>query len=231
MYIEPWHTDVFEFLEARKNHGNENERARDVYTGLWVPSLFMERVRDDGHWTLMCPQTCPGLDSSYGVDFDSLYTRYEREGRGERIRARKLWFAILNSQIETGTPYMLYKDHCNEKSNQRNLGTIKCSNLCTEVVQYSSDEEVAVCNLASINLRRFVSGEGAAGVFDFEKLRVISGVVVRNLNLVIDRTQYPLVEAETSNKRHRPIGIGVQGLADVFQVMDVPFDSPEARQL
>ena len=230
MYIEPWHADIFEFLELRKNHGNENERARDVYTGLWVPNLFMERVRDDGYWTLMCPQTCPGLDSSCGVDFDCLYTRYEREGKGRRMRARKLWFAILHSQVETGMPYMLFKDHCNAKSNQSNLGVIKCSNLCTEVVQYSSDEEIAVCNLASINLRRFVNKDVASG-FDFKKLREVSGVVTRNLNLAIDRTQYPLVEAEHSNRRHRPIGIGVQGLADVFQIMDLPYDSPSARQL
>jgi ribonucleotide reductase alpha subunit len=231
VYIEPWHADVFDFLDLRKNHGNENERTRDIYTGMWVPNLFMERVVGDDNWTLMCPRECPGLDSLWGTEFDCLYTRYEREGRGKRkIKARELWFAILHSQTETGTPYILYKDHCNKKSNQNNLGTIKCSNLCTEIVQFSSNEEVAVCNLASINIKQFVDRDITGG-FNFDELRKVSGVVTRNLNLVIDRTRYPLVEAASSNKRHRPIGIGVQGLADVFQIMGFPYNSSDARQL
>jgi len=229
VYLEPWHANIFEFIELRKNHGNEDERTRDIYTGLWVPDLFMKRVRDDDYWTLMCPLECPGLDSRWGVDFDRLYTSYEQKGMGRmRINARELWFAILSSQAETGTPYMMYKDHCNLKSNQSNLGTIKCSNLCTEIVQYSSSDETAVCNLGSINLRKFVD-EG--GNFEFGELRRVSGVLAKNLNIIIERTRYPVPEARTSNERHRPIGIGVQGLANVFQMMGIPYESDLARKL
>jgi ribonucleotide reductase alpha subunit len=229
VYLEPWHADIFEFIDLRKNHGNEDERTRDIYTGLWVPDLFMKRVRCDDHWTLMCPLECPGLDSCWGAEFDRLYTSYEQKGMGRtRINARELWFAILSSQAETGTPYMMYKDHCNSKSNQSNLGTIKCSNLCTEIIQYSSLDETAVCNLGSINLRKFVD-EG--GNFDFDELRRVSGALAKNLNIIIERTRYPVPEARVSNERHRPIGIGVQGLANVFQMMGIPYDSDLARKL
>lgn len=237
-YIEPWHPDIFAFLDLRKNHGNEMERARDIFCALWVPDLFMERVETNGEWTLMCPRECPGLDSHWGNDFKDLYESYESKGRGrETIKARQLWFAILDSQVETGTPYMLYKDHCNSKSNQQHLGTIKCSNLCAEVVEYTSSGEIAVCNLASINLSKlafpvddFECKSVGAG-FDFAQLKYIAGFVAKNLDTIIDRGFYPVKEAMTSNLRHRPIGIGVQGLADVFQVLKLPFESLEAAML
>lgn len=234
-YIEPWHADIFAFLDLRKNHGNEMERARDLFYALWIPDLFMERVEANGDWTLMCPNECKGLENCWGDEFKSLYEKYEREGKGRKtIKAQQLWFAILDSQVETGTPYMLFKDHCNRKSNQQNLGTIKCSNLCTEIVEYTAPDEVAVCNLASISLSKFVTPAdafGGKGSFDLEQLKFISKVVTKNLNRVIDRNFYPVPEARNSNMRHRPIGIGVQGLADVFQMMKLPFESPEARQL
>jgi ribonucleoside-diphosphate reductase subunit M1 len=236
-YIEPWHADIFPFLDLRKNHGNESDRARDLFYALWIPDLFMKRVQSNGEWTLMCPNECPGLADCYGEEFEALYEKYEKEGKGRKtIKAQQLWFAILDSQVETGTPYMLFKDHCNKKSNQKNLGTIKCSNLCTEIVEYTSPDEVAVCNLASISLSKFVTKEAAEygtfdGVFDFEMLRKVSEMVTRNLNRVIDRNFYPVKEAKNSNMRHRPIGIGVQGLADALQKLKMPFDGPEARQL
>jgi len=235
-YLEPWHADVFEFLDLRKNHGDENARARDLFYALWIPDLFMKRVEQNSTWTLMCPNECPGLVDCYGDEFEMLYEKYEREGRGRKtIKAQALWFAILDAQVETGTPYMLYKDHCNNKSNQKNLGTIKCSNLCTEIVEYTSPDEVAVCNLASISLSKLVTPSSSFtspnGKFDFTQLYDVSKVVTRNLNKVIDRNFYPVPEAKKSNMRHRPIGIGVQGLADTFQMMKLPFDSTEARQL
>ena len=234
-YIEPWHADIFAFLDLRKNHGNEMERARDLFYALWIPDLFMERVQTNGDWTLMCPNECKGLDTCWGGEFKALYEKYEREGRGRKtIKAQQLWFAILDSQVETGTPYMLYKDHCNRKSNQQNLGTIKCSNLCTEIVEYTAPDEIAVCNLASISLSKFVTPAGnfgEEGDFDLDKLKEISKVVTRNLNRVIDNNFYPVEEAKRSNMRHRPIGIGVQGLADALQMMKLPFDSAVARKL
>lgn len=234
-YIEPWHADIFAFLDLRKNHGNEMERARDLFYALWIPDLFMERVQSNGDWTLMCPNECKGLENCWGNEFKALYKKYEREGKGRKtIKAQQLWFAILDSQVETGTPYMLYKDHCNRKSNQQNLGTIKCSNLCTEIVEYTAPDEIAVCNLASISLSKFVTPAenfGEEGHFDLDKLKEISKVVTRNLNRVIDRNFYPVEEARRSNMRHRPIGIGVQGLADALQMMKLPFDSAEARSL
>jgi ribonucleoside-diphosphate reductase subunit M1 len=230
IYLEPWHGDVFEFLELRKNTGKDEIRARELFYALWIPDLFMRRVEANGMWSLMCPSECPNLHEVWGEEFDKLYEKYESENRFKRqIKARELWQAIIESQIETGTPYMLYKDACNRKSNQQNLGTIKCSNLCTEIVEYSSPDEIAVCNLASIALNRFVNKQSST--FDFEKLRQISKVITRNLNKIIDINYYPLPEAERSNKRHRPIGIGVQGLADAFILMRYPFESDEARQL
>jgi ribonucleoside-diphosphate reductase subunit M1 len=234
-YIEPWHADIFAFLDLRKNHGNEMDRARDLFYALWIPDLFMERVQSNGTWTLMCPNECKGLDSTWGPEFKALYERYESEGKGRKtIKAQQLWFAILDSQVETGTPYMLYKDHCNSKSNQQNLGTIRCSNLCTEIVEYTAPDEIAVCNLASISLSKFVTPAdnfGGAGHFDLDNLRYIAKVVTKNLNRVIDRNYYPVEEARRSNMRHRPIGIGVQGLADAFQMMKMPFESEAARAL
>ena len=236
-YIEPWHADIFPFLDLRKNHGNESDRARDLFYALWIPDLFMKRVQSNGEWTLMCPNECPGLADCHGDEFEALYEKYEKEGKGRKtIKAQQLWFAILDSQVETGTPYMLFKDHCNNKSNQKNLGTIKCSNLCTEIVEYTSPDEVAVCNLASISLSKFVTEDSTEyntfdGKFDFDKLREVSEMVTRNLNRVIDRNFYPVKEARNSNMRHRPIGIGVQGLADALQKLKMPFDGPEARQL
>eukprot|EP00586_Coscinodiscus_wailesii_P004001 CAMPEP_0172487836 /NCGR_PEP_ID=MMETSP1066-20121228/17074_1 /TAXON_ID=671091 /ORGANISM="Coscinodiscus wailesii, Strain CCMP2513" /LENGTH=802 /DNA_ID=CAMNT_0013254687 /DNA_START=131 /DNA_END=2539 /DNA_ORIENTATION=- len=234
-YLEPWHADIYEFLDLRKNHGDESARARDLFYALWIPDLFMERVQANGEWSLMCPNECPGLEEVYGDEFNGLYTKYERDGRARKvIKAQQLWFAILDAQVETGTPYMLFKDHCNRKSNQKNLGTIKCSNLCTEIVEYTAPDEVAVCNLASISLSKLVtpadvSGEG--GEFDFVKLKEVSMIVTRNLNRVIDRNYYPIEEARRSNMRHRPVGIGVQGLADAFCLLKLPFDGPQARQL
>jgi len=228
VYLEPWHADIFDFLELKKNTGKEERRARDLFYALWIPDLFMKRVEDNGDWSLFCPNEAPGLADVWGAEFEALYTKYESEGRARRtIKAQKVWYAVLESQIETGTPYMLYKDACNAKSNQQNLGTIKCSNLCTEIVEYSSPEEVAVCNLASLSLPSFVQNRA----FDFQKLFDMTKIVTRNLNKIIDINHYPVPEASRSNFRHRPIGIGVQGLADVFILMRFPFDSPEARDL
>ena len=225
VYLEPWHADVFAFLDLRKNHGKEELRARDLFYALWIPDLFMKRVEENGDWTLFCPNESPGLQDCFGDAFVELYERYEREGRGRRtVKAQDLWFAILDAQIETGTPYLLYKDAANRKSNQQNLGTIKSSNLCTEIMEYTDANEVAVCNLASLALPRFVQ----EGVFDFEKLYEVTYQVTLNLNKVIDKNYYPVEEARHSNLRHRPIGLGVQGLADVFILMRLPFESEMA---
>lgn len=233
IYMEPWHADIFDFLDLKKNHGKEEQRARDLFYAMWIPDLFMKRVEDNDTWSLFCPHECPGLSDTHSEDFVKLYEQYEREGKARKtIKAQDLWFAILESQIETGTPYMLYKDHANSKSNQKNLGTIKSSNLCTEIMEYTAPDEVAVCNLASIALTKFVE-EGADGFsrFDHQKLYEITKVVTRNLNKIIDLNYYPVPEAERSNKRHRPIGIGIQGLADALCLLRMPFDSDEARQL
>jgi ribonucleoside-diphosphate reductase alpha chain len=229
IYLEPWHADVFEFLDLRKNHGKEEHRARDLFYALWVPDLFMKRVKENENWSLFCPNEAPGLYDTYGKQFEELYQKYEQEGRARKtVKAQELWFAILESQIETGTPYILYKDACNEKSNQKNLGTIRSSNLCTEIVEYTSKDEIAVCNLASIALNKFVTeNEG----YDFQKLYDVTYTVTKNLNKVIDVNYYPVIEARNSNLRHRPIGIGVQGLADAFIMLKLPFDSLEARIL
>lgn len=228
MYLEPWHADVMEFLDLKKNHGKEEQRARDLFYAMWIPDLFMQRVKDGGDWSLFCPNECPNLHETYGGEFEALYHKYEREGKARKtIKAQDLWFKILESQTETGTPYMLYKDAANKKSNQKNLGTIKSSNLCTEIMEYTSPDEVAVCNLASISLPKFVNNKE----FDFQKLYEITRVVTRNLNKIIDVNYYPIEEAKNSNMRHRPIGIGVQGLADAFMLMRYPFDSTEARKL
>ena len=228
IYVEPWHADIFDFLDLKKNHGKEEQRARDLFYALWIPDLFMKRVEENGDWTLMCPNECPSLSDTYGKKFEKLYKKYESEGKGRKtIKAQELWFKILESQIETGTPYMLYKDAANEKSNQKNLGTIKSSNLCTEIIEYTAPDEVAVCNLASIALPKFV----VDGKFDHEKLFNVTYRVTKNLDKVIDANYYPVPEARNSNMRHRPIGIGVQGLADAFILMRHAFDSPEAKQL
>jgi ribonucleoside-diphosphate reductase alpha subunit len=230
MYIEPWHADVMDFLQLRKNNGKEELRARDLFYAMWTPDLFMQRVKDDGDWTLMCPNECPGLEECWGPKFEELYTQYEKEGRGRKtIKARVLWNEIVTSQIETGTPYMLYKDACNSKSNQQNLGCIKSSNLCTEIIEYTSPDEVAVCNLASIALPMFVKEETQE--YDFDRLIYITRVAVRNLNKIIDRNFYPIIEAQNSNFRHRPIGLGIQGLADTFALLKLNYDSPEALAL
>lgn len=230
IYIEPWHADVFDFLDLRKNHGKEEVRARDLFLALWIPDLFMKRVEKNGDWTLMCPNECPGLADCYGDEFEALYEKYEREGRGRAtIKAQKLWYAVLEAQTETGNPFMLYKDHCNRKSNQKNLGTIRSSNLCTEIIEYSAPDEVAVCNLASLALPAFV--DYSKGEYDFGKLHEVTKVVVRNLNKIIEVNHYPVQEARNSNMRHRPIGVGVQGLADAFLALRMPFESPEAREL
>jgi ribonucleoside-diphosphate reductase subunit M1 len=230
IYLEPWHADVFDFLNLRKNHGKEEVRARDLFYALWTPDLFMERVEKNLDWTLMCPHECPGLADVYGDEFKELYERYEAEGRGRQtIKAQKLWYAVLEAQTETGTPYILYKDACNKKSNQKNLGTIKSSNLCTEIIEYTAPDEVAVCNLASLALPTFV--DQARGEYDFGRLHEVVQVVTRNLNKIIDINYYPVPEAKKSNFRHRPVGLGVQGLADAFLALRLPFDSPEARQL
>ena len=230
IYLEPWHADVFDFLDLRKNHGKEEMRARDLFFALWTPDLFMQRVKEDAEWTLMCPNECPGLADTYGKDFEKLYKKYEKAGKGRKtIRARELWEKVVESQIETGTPYILYKDACNEKSNQKNLGTIRSSNLCTEIIEYTAPDEVAVCNLASIALPMFIDEE--KNVFDHEKLYNITRVITKNLNKVIDRNYYPVAEAKNSNMRHRPVGLGVQGLADAFIKLRLPFDSPEAKAL
>lgn len=228
IYLEPWHADIEDFLELKKNHGKEEMRARDLFFALWIPDLFMKRVLEDQEWSLFCPNEAPGLYDSYGEKFESLYHQYEAEGKARKtVRAQELWFQICQSQIETGTPYLLYKDACNEKSNQKNLGTIRSSNLCTEILEYTSPEEVAVCNLASISLPKFVDNKK----FNFKKLADVTRVITRNLNRIIDINYYPIQEAKTSNFRHRPIGIGVQGLADAFILMRMPFDSAEAKQL
>lgn len=229
MYIEPWHADVFDFLDLKKNHGKEEQRARDLFYALWIPDLFMKRVKENGDWTLMCPHECPGLSDTHSAAFEELYTRYEREGKGRKtIKAQDLWFKILESQIETGTPYMLYKDAANAKSNQQNLGTIKSSNLCTEIIEYTAPDEVAVCNLASLALPKYVTENGT---FDHDKLFEVTYQATINLNRIIDGNYYPVEEARNSNMRHRPIGLGVQGLADAFILMGLPFESEEARAL
>jgi len=235
MYLEPWHADVFDFLELRKNHGKEEQRARDLFYGLWIPDLFMRRVKEDKEWTLFCPneaydqESGKGLMDVWGEEFETMYTRLEAEGKGRKsVKAQQLWFRILESQMETGTPYMLYKDHANRKSNQQNLGTIHCSNLCTEIIEYTSAEEVAVCNLASISLPAFASSTEA---YDFQRLYEVTKVVTKNLNKVIDRNYYPVEEARRSNMKHRPVGLGVQGLADAFLMMKLPFESEPARRL
>ena len=228
IYLEPWHADIYEFLDIRKNTGKEEARARDLFTAMWTPDLFMKRVEANAEWSLFCPNEAPGLADCWGEAFDKLYTKYEKEGRARKtIKARELWTAIIDSQIETGNPYMLYKDACNAKSNQQNLGTIKSSNLCTEIIEYTAPDEIAVCNLASIALPRFVEDRK----FDHQRLFDITYVITKNLNKIIDRNYYPVAEARNSNLRHRPIGIGVQGLADAFILMRFPFDSPEAIQL
>ena len=230
IYLEPWHADVFDFLDLRKNHGKEEVRARDLFYALWISDLFMKRVESDGDWTLMCPAECPGLADVHGAEFEQLYESYEAAGKGKKtIKAQKLWFAILEAQTETGTPFMLYKDAANAKSNQKHLGTIKSSNLCTEIIEYSAPDEVAVCNLASLALPAFVDMEKR--VYDFKKLHEITKVVTKNLDQVITRNYYPVIEARNSNMRHRPVGLGVQGLADAFMALRMPFDSPAAREL
>lgn len=228
MYIEPHHADIFEFLDLKKNHGKEESRARDLFYALWISDLFMKRVEEDGVWSLMCPNECKFLSTVHGEEYERLYLQYEKEGKFKKqIKAQELWFKILESQIETGNPYMCYKDACNRKSNQKNLGTIKSSNLCTEIIQFTSPEEVAVCNLASINLSKFVVNKE----FDFEKLGQVTKVVTRNLNKVIDLNFYPIPEARNSNLKHRPMGIGVQGLADAFILLGFPFESKEAQKI
>jgi ribonucleoside-diphosphate reductase alpha chain len=228
VYLEPWHADVFEFLDLRKNHGKEEMRARDLFLALWICDLFMHRVEANEDWSLFCPQEAPGLHECHGDEFNRLYTQYEQEGRARKtVKAQELWFAILDAQIETGTPYLLYKDAANRKSNQQNLGTIKSSNLCTEIMEYTSSDEVAVCNLASLALPRFISN----GTFDHQKLYEVTYQVTLNLNKIIDHNYYPVDEARNSNIRHRPVGLGVQGLADAFILLRMPFESEEARQL
>jgi ribonucleoside-diphosphate reductase alpha chain len=228
IYIEPWHSDIFDFLDLKKNHGKEEMRARDLFYAMWIPDLFMKRVEENAEWTLMCPNECPGLYDCHGDEFDKLYLKYEKQSKGRKtIKARELWEKILESQIETGTPYMLYKDSANRKSNQKNLGTIRSSNLCTEILEYTSKDEIAVCNLASIALPMFVE----EGEFNHKKLYDVTVRVTKNLNKVIDRNYYPVKEAENSNFRHRPIGIGVQGLADAFIQLRMPFTSEKAKEL
>lgn len=230
IYLEPWHADIEAFLQLRKNHGDEELKARDLFYALWIPDLFMIRVKNAGKWTLMCPDECPGLSDVYGEEFEELYTQYEKEGKGRyTIEARDLWMKILDSQMETGNPYMLYKDACNKKSNQKNLGTIKSSNLCTEIIQYSDSTETAVCNLASIALPAFVNIQ--TKTIDYEKLQQIVRIITYNLNQVIDINYYPTEKTKKSNLRNRPIGLGVQGLADVFMMLGISFDSLEATQI
>ncbi|MBE0423162.1 MAG: ribonucleoside-diphosphate reductase subunit alpha [Lutibacter sp.] len=233
IYMEPWHADVFDFLDLRKNTGAEENRARDLFYAMWIPDLFMKRVEENGDWTLMCPNECPHLFDTYGEEFEKLYTGYEKVGKGRKtIKARLLWEKILEAQIETGNPYMLYKDAANRKSNQKNLGTIRSSNLCTEIMEYTAKDEVAVCNLASIALPMFVDeDENGTKFFNHQKLYKITKKITRNLDTVIDRNYYPVKEAENSNFRHRPIGLGVQGLADAFIMLRLPFTSDEAKKL
>ena len=227
IYLEPWHADIFEFLQLKKNHGKEELRARDLFYAIWISDLFMRRVEENGEWSLFSPDEAKGLEDSYGDGFEKLYEKYEQEGKARRVvKAQDLWFEILESQIETGTPYILYKDHANRKSNQKNLGIIKSSNLCTEIIEYTSKDEVAVCNLASISLSKFVREDKT---FDHEKLYQITKVATKNLNKVIDVNYYPVDEAKTSNMRHRPVGLGVQGLADAFVMMRLPFESEQAQ--
>jgi len=232
IYLEPWHADIFDFLDLRKNHGKEEQRARDLFYAMWIPDLFMKRVEQDGVWSLMCPDESPGLQDCWGEEFEQLYEKYEKEGRfRKQVKAQQVWYAIIESQIETGTPYMLYKDACNRKSNQQNLGTIKCSNLCTEIVEYSAPDEVAVCNLASIAVNMFVvkdEDKKAKPTYDFERLKQVAKVATVNLNRIIDVNYYPVPEARKSNMRHRPIGIGIQGLADAYITMRFPFESEDA---
>ena len=229
IYLEPWHADIFDFLQLKKNHGKEELRARDLFYAMWISDLFMRRVEENGEWSLFSPDEAKGLEDSYGEAFEKLYEKYEQEGKARKVvKAQDLWFEILEAQIETGTPYILYKDHANRKSNQKNLGTIKSSNLCTEIMEYTSKDEVAVCNLASISLSKFVKEDKT---FDHDKLYEITKVATRNLNKVIDVNYYPVEEARTSNMRHRPIGLGVQGLADAFVMMRLPFESEEAQRL
>jgi len=228
IYLEPWHPDIEEFLRLKLNTGTDDERARDLFYGLWVPDLFMQRVEQDGYWSMFSPDTCPGLAESWGDDFTALYCEYERKNLAmKEIPAKKLWQMIVDAQIQTGTPYLLYKDACNSKSNQQHLGTIKSSNLCAEIIEYTSPEETAVCNLGSLALPRFVK----EGAFDFEALRRYTAILTRNLDIVIDRTYYPTEKCKTSNLRHRPIGIGVQGLADVFALLRIPWTSTRATEL
>ena len=233
IYLEPWHADVKDFLELKKNHGKDEMRARDLFYALWIPDLFMKRIEANGDWSLFCPQEAPGLSDCFGEEFERLYEKYEKQGLArETVKAQDLWFQILESQIETGTPYLLYKDAANGKSNQQHLGTIKSSNLCTEIIEYTSPDEVAVCNLASLALPRFVrTGPQGKMIFDHQKLYEITKVATRNLNKVIDVNYYPIEEAQRSNFRHRPVGLGVQGLADAFILLRLPFDSAEAKRL
>ncbi len=233
IYLEPWHADVFEFLELKKNHGKEEMRARDLFYALWIPDLFMKRVEDNEEWSLFCPHECPGLSDTHGEEFEALYHKYELEGKARQVvKAQELWFKVLESQTETGTPYMLYKDHANSKSNQKNLGTIKSSNLCTEIIEYTSKDEVAVCNLASLALPKYVkANDKGVNEFDHAKLYEVTKSATKNLNKIIDVNYYPVPEARNSNLRHRPIGLGVQGLADVFIMLRMPFESPDAQQL
>ena len=233
IYLEPWHADVFDFLDLRKNTGKEEMRARDLFLALWIPDLFMKRVEQNGEWTLMCPNECPHLFDSYGEEFERLYEGYEKANKGRKtVKARELWEKILEAQIETGNPYMLYKDAANRKSNQKNLGTIRSSNLCTEIMEYTAKDEVAVCNLASISIPMFVSeGKDGKKFFDHKRLFTVTKKVIRNLDTVIDRNYYPVKEAENSNLRHRPVGLGIQGLADAFIMLRMPFTSEEAKKL
>ena len=229
IYMEPWHADIFDFLDLKKNHGKEEQRARDLFYALWIPDLFMKRVKENGDWTLMCPHECPGLSDTHNAEFEKLYMGYEAAGKGRKtVKAQDLWFKILESQIETGTPYMLYKDAANAKSNQQNLGTIKSSNLCTEIMEYTAPDEVAVCNLASLALPKYVTENKT---FDHDKLFEVTYQATINLNRIIDENYYPVEEARNSNMRHRPIGLGVQGLADTYIMMGYPFESEEAREL
>ena len=233
VYLEPWHADVFQFLDLKKNHGKEEMRARDLFYAMWIPDLFMKRVEEDANWTLMCPNECPHLYDTYGEEFEKLYTSYEKVGKGRKtIKARELWEKILEAQIETGNPYMLYKDAANRKSNQKNLGTIRSSNLCTEIMEYTAKDEVAVCNLASIAIPMYIS-ENAQGkkYFDHKKLFKVTKKITKNLDTVIDQNFYPVKEAENSNFRHRPVGLGIQGLADAFIMLRLPFTSDEAKKL
>jgi ribonucleoside-diphosphate reductase alpha chain len=228
IYLEPWHADIEDFLRLKLNQGAEEDRARDLFYGLWIPDLFMKRVEANADWTLMCPRECPDLDNCYGDEFEALYMKYESQGKGRKIvPAQKIWQMILDAQIQTGTPYLCYKDACNSKSNQKNLGVIKSSNLCSEIVEYTADNETAVCNLGSLALPRFVEN----GVFNFKKLQYYTHILTRNLDIVIDKNFYPTPETKASNLRNRPIGIGVQGLADVFAMLRLPWTSSTAQQL